>query len=265
MKPIFRNQLASGLLALFALPALAQPSVDIDLHRTDNGGIDVQLTPDADFDGVPASLVFTVAWNAATTDAIPELVQTEMQRSCMALAPSGPVHEVGDIRYRIYCGFGLTPITEIGQPWRGGMAFTIGTFAPGAPSISIADDDWVKDRRNNGAFYVSLNGLERTGHIRSAQHMDSGTDQTTLTVGPNPNNGQPVTFLATQFNDGPLSIDVVDMDGKLIQAQRVTSVNGRAQGVLSLNTALVPGTYQVTARGGSTSVTEKLVVTSRSR
>jgi hypothetical protein len=61
-----------------------------------------------------------------------------------------------------------------------------------AAQPTLADDAWVKDRRNNGAFYLSLNGLSRTGKVRSLEHLASTDGDMSITVGPNPSQGAPV-------------------------------------------------------------------------
>lgn len=254
------------IAALITGPIIAQPRVDIDLHRAGDGRVLVQLIPESDFEGVPSSLVFTVSWIATNNDPLPELQQTQEQSAWITLAPSGPVHEVGDKRYRIYSGIGLFPIADGGQPWHGAMSLTIGTFGPDSPAdLLIADDEWVKERRNNGAFYVSLNGLERTGQLRCGTTAAGIEVPFSFSVKPNPSNGQPVTFLATLPGDGALTIDIADVEGKTIRTDRFLSVDGVAQGLIAPAGTLAPGTYVLTVRTGTLTRTERLVVTSRMR
>ena len=260
------SHLTLPFAAILAGGVSAQPIVDIDLHSRSSASVEVQLTPKTDFGGVFSSLVFTITWEAATGEETPELQQTMEQRAIMVLAPSGPVHEVGGKRYLIYSGIGLTPIEEVGQPWRGGMSTSIGTFELGiSKDITLADDAWVKERRNNGAFYVSLNGLDRTGHVGTRSATISGTGPLSITLAPNPSNAQLVAFLVNNDKDGLLVIDITDAEGRLVHTHQCVVINGLAQGSLTHADMLAPGIYSVTARTGTSATTERLVVMGRIR
>lgn len=230
--------------ASFAVPVLAQPSVDIDLHGNRSGGIEVQLTPETDFDGVPSSLVFTVTWDGAAAATVPELQQSAEQRALLPLAPSGPVHEVGDKRYRIYSGIGLTPLQDVGQLWRGGMSTSIGTFEPGTPNdITIADDAWVKERRHNGAFYISLNGLDRTGIVRGATSTREDARAFAISVAPNPWNGGPLAVELRGVPEGELRLELTDALGKSIWSHTYDNTDMLFRTNIRSDTQLSAGTY----------------------
>lgn len=240
---------ALALTALLAVPVLAQPSVDIDLHGNSSGGIEVQLTPETDFYGVPSSLVFTITWDGAAASTVPELQQSAEQRALLPLAPSGPVHEVGDKRYRIYSGIGLTPLQDAGQLWRGGMSAAIGTFEQGMPNdITIADDAWVKERRHNGAFYISLNGFDRTGAVRGASSTREDTGAFSLSVAPNPWNAGPLAVELRGVPEGELRLELTDASGKSIWSHTYDNADVLFRTDIRTDTQLSAGTYTLTVR-----------------
>lgn len=260
------SHLALPFVALLAGTVCAQPQVDIDLHLNSSGGVEVQLTPQTDFVGVPSSLVFTIIWDGAAAVTVPELQQSTEQRALMALTPSGPVHQVGDKRYRIYSGIGLTPIAEGGEPWRGGMSTTIGTFGPGTPTdITIADDAWVKERRHNGAFYISLNGLDRTGRVLEASAAGDDATAFSVSITPNPWNGGPLFIDLRGAAEGDVRIDLADAEGRTVLSRTIEAHDPAFRTIIQPDAPLPAGTYLITVRTMNAKETVPLVATAGER
>lgn len=237
------------LLVLVALSACtlsnAQlPTVDITMQRVDDGRYEVRLRPDLDFDGVFASIVFSVRWPAASTNTIMDFEPTESIID-LGMYPnmSGEVGTDGAYRYAIYAGFGFVSLSSAGQSWNAGTEVVLGHLlvANDQGDCILVNDDWTT--LNFGTYYVSLNGVDRTGSIFStatgvieASTADHGT------LFPNPSQDH-AWYVPPVGLHGPIRIEVVDLQGKLV---RSVSPDPRNVTAIYLDAAGIgPGQYAV--------------------
>ena len=241
-------------------PLFAQPRADILLHQKADHTMEVLLMPDGEFSGLLSALVFTIGWEGGV-DNEPLLEQSASARALLPLAPSGPVHEVGGRHCRIYSGIGFTTLAEAGEHWRTGKSWTVATISspPGAKPM-LDDNTWVKDRRNNGAFYLSLNGLSRTGKVRSVDQMIGTEGSMSIHVGPNPSQGAPVVVEVLGAAGDVVRLEVLDARGRVTHSMSLPVFDGMTRTVLDVGADLTPGAYAVTVRAENAEVTTRLVI-----
>lgn len=241
--------------------ATAQPRMDISLHTAHTGDREVLLHPDGDFNGLVSSVVFTVTWPANAPE--PVLRQTAEERNTVHLQPSGPTHERGATHYRIYCGLGFQRVQDLGMAIHEGQSRAIGRFE-GAADLSIVDAPWVRERAINGAFYVSLNGLDRTGEVLRKQVTSADmSTELEIELGPNPSNGGGVWYQLRSPVDGELTLSILDAEGSVVQRRQVMVQAGRASGTLPSVDQLASGTYSVTAEMQDVQRSSRLVINGR--
>jgi hypothetical protein len=210
----FRS-LYTALAAVAALGVSAQQPVDIGLYQ-DGDLLEVRVRPQSDFDGVFANVVFTLRWERTSAAALGPLRQQKSSSTYMPLQPSGPVHQVGDFNYQIYTGFGFeTVASSSGGAWRAGQEYTI-AFIPvnGAAEFHIANDAWTNEITNNGNYYVSLGGLDKTGIIYKGVAGNAGSS-TPLSIVPNPNRGQFTITMPVNSSDN-MWFEIVNTAGQVV-------------------------------------------------
>jgi hypothetical protein len=244
-------------------PLFAQPRADILLHQNADQTMEVLLVPDGEFTGLLSALVFTISWEGGV-DNEPLLEQSASARALLPLAPCGPVHEVGGRHCRIYSGIGFTTLAEAGQHWRADQSWAVAAISapPGAKPM-LDDNSWVKDRRNNGAYYLSLNGLSRTGKVRSVDHSVGTEGSLSIHVGPNPSQGELVVVEVHGAVGDAVSLEVLDARGRVTHSMSLTVVDGSTRMTLDVGADLTPGAYAVTVRAENAEVTTRLVISGR--
>lgn len=231
--------------------ASAQGQLDISLHQ-DINAVEVRVRPTSDFDGLFSSIVFTLR----TTSGVTLGAVSNDALSGTHVAASGPTMADGDHQHQVYTGFGFTPFTELGIAWEAGAGYAVCTIAyEGVGTIELVND--VTTSAHNGDYYISLNGLDRTGLIYDnattaiAEDEDPITDA--LLVWPNPTSG-PVNVALDDF-DGQVTLDVLDALGQVVISTRTSDAMGR----LDLGAAAA-GRYMVRATQGARVVQSPLVV-----
>lgn len=73
-------------------------------------------------------------------------------------------------RYQVFAGFGFVPLSEVPTAWAAGEEILVlcrVNVINGTAAFSIVDDAWTSDINNNGDYFISLNGLDRT--VRSTR------------------------------------------------------------------------------------------------
>lgn len=161
---------AALLLAWGGHSAIAQlpTSVDVDLAvdpAVDSLTVKVRSNG-ASFQQLMTALTFTIRWSAASGADLG--ARTLACPGGVPLSPTG-TQTVGAFRYKTYNGFGLTLIQDEcpGQAWTAGAWVTVMrvlvTGNTGCTDFNIVNDAWTA--ANNRDFFISLNGLDRTGII----------------------------------------------------------------------------------------------------
>lgn len=244
-----------------AAPSCAQPSVDIGLYPGVPGQLELRITPSGDFDGLLSALSFTIGRKDDGIDRSMTMEQTDDMRQLVALGPSGGEYLVGSERYRIFSGIGMTTLASTGMTWHGGISYTVATIAtPGGDLPYLVNNDWAKDRRNNGAYYISLNGLDRTGQVvsPSAQHDEGNT--LSVTVTPNPWRGGPLNVDVLGAPNGEISIELSDTEGKIVVSRTAGPHEPAFRTVLRPGTELSAGTFLLSVRTSLATRTIPLVI-----
>ena len=94
-------------LPLFLVSELqAQEPIDIGLFQ-EGQMLEVRVRPNADFDGIFSAVVFTVRWDGSTGATLGDIVQEGAAATYIPTKVSGGVHEVGNMKYQVYAGFGF--------------------------------------------------------------------------------------------------------------------------------------------------------------
>lgn len=241
--------ISSLALTLLIRPflSLGQPSVDIELIPAPNGKYELRLVPGSDFDGVLSGLVFTIGYTDDASNGTLSFTPAPGMELVAPVVRSGNDHEVNGVLYRVFSGIGLTTMAEVGQRFIGGMPFPVGTITPGpGQQCWLADDDWTRLRRNNAAYFISLNGLERTGEVRHAV-TEAATDPG-MKVFPDPWSTGPITIEFEGTTDGSVIIEILDGLGRMTYQREWPLPTGSTRFSFTPDTRLATGRYSVRLR-----------------
>jgi hypothetical protein len=252
--------LRSTLLLWLALvaPALsAQNRVDIALYRQ-GSELEVRIRPTEDFDGILSSILFTLRWEQ-TSNAQPLSVQ---QKSAPAtyipVFATGERQRSGPYNYQTYAGFGFELVGSTEETWKAGNEYTVARIPiEGDGDFELVNDEWTSVLENNGDYYISLNGEERTGLIYKSMAA-GGSDAQWVTLQPNPNNGQ-FTLAVDLGEAADLRIEVLNGLGQLVSSEDLGKYQGKYQRIMDLR-SLGSGAYQVrVVRNGHANVHKVIV------
>ncbi|MBS1569004.1 MAG: T9SS type A sorting domain-containing protein [Bacteroidetes bacterium] len=204
----------AAVLMLSMSTATAQQQVDIGLFQ-DGNELEVRARPTENFDGLLSAVLFTIRWERATGGQLLSLKQKGEAATYIPIAKSGGVHQDGPFNYQVYAGFGFDRIDEAGTTWKAGEEYVIARIPyTGQCNFALVNDAWTNVDQNNGDYYVSLNGYDRTGIIYKSGIVAPTTD---LGVGivPNPSRGE---FVLTVPTDGQsdLALEIVSNSGQVV-------------------------------------------------
>lgn len=219
-----------ALLLLTGQFAVAQglPLVDITLVDNGNNELEVRIRPDADFDGYFASTVFTIRWNASDNANLGVVQQVPPVSQYFNTAQSGPETDDNGYRYQIFAGFGgAQNLSMLGLPWTAGAEYTLLVIPVlnGTSFFEIVNDTWTD--ANNGGYYVSLNGQDRTGIIYG---ISTGVEMGPATEGllqavPNPTSGE-VSITIEQKVPGSVRLELINASGQVVWNKALSNVSG---------------------------------------
>jgi len=223
------------------------PTVDISMVPLQDGRLEVRMRPDLAFDGLFASLVFTVQWQASSSSIVDGFT-TAPPYDDVGMYPSfsNTTYEDGGYTYAVFTAFGFSPLSAVGASWVADQEFVLGhvDLIGSNLGFQLINDDWTA--ANNADYYVSLNGEGRTGVIYGGvttltPEINSITSG--VRVLPNPTEQESLfTFMLP--NAGSLSMEVIDAAGKLVVQRTVPVPAGLNTLVLDAR-SLAAGTYQV--------------------
>lgn len=241
------NRSSLTLIAAMAtsIPSLSQQPVDVMKNECSDGSAQVLLLPGSDFDGVLSSLLFTLSWDTTDTPLQPTLWQLPEQAAMLALAPSGPALIAGTRKFQRYAGIGLVPLSDLDTAMHAGQSFAIAQVS--ASSARIANEPWLQERAHNGAFYISLNGLDKTGEVIQALNVDQSASPGSFLIAPNPWTSGAVQYELLMERGGLLRFSLIDSRGQEAWSWTTDHGAGHARGQLSLPVALAPGQYTLWA------------------
>lgn len=192
------------------------PMVDISAHQLPTGEMEVRLRPDAFFDGVLSSVVFTLRWDDAEGVSLGEPVQDLPQLQYCAVSRSGPEQVSGGQRYQIFAGFGAVPFTSVGASWQADEEVVLCRIPLQGMSstCALSNDAWTL--ANNGGYFISLNGEDRTGEVyETSTGLEPFRTGLPIEIHPNPASDR----VELRFLNGPgpeASLRIRDNLGRLI-------------------------------------------------
>ena len=242
------------------LGASAQSPIDIGPFPGEGNDVEIRIHPTADFDGVFASIVFTLRWDASAEAALGPVQQADLIAQYMPVQPSGPVVVDGPYAYQIYAGFGMVALSSLGASLQMNEEVVLARIpVTGNASFAIVNDAWTGELAHNGDYYVSLNGLDRTGIIYGTATAVSEVDPAAgVSISPNPNDGR---FTVTFLDDRATARDlrVVNSLGQTVRAERIGACAGGCQQAFDLST-FGPGLYHLEITTGNSTTTHRVIV-----
>jgi hypothetical protein len=184
----------------------------------------------------------------------------------MPFSKSGPEQVSGIYRYQVFAGFSLVTLEDLETAWVGGEEVVIGEVAVnGGPSLfEIVNDDWTGDINNNGDYYISLNGQDRTGEIYtfSTGGISGGLEQIRLSVLPNPAFGSTTLTMDISEQVGSVDLRLIDPVGHVVWTAQRNAGPGRFVETLDLQ-GYAAGAYLLQVRSPQAQFSRRVVVTGR--
>ncbi len=217
-----RTAISALALAAMGLTTIAQDRVDIGLYQRD-GQLDVTVRPEQGFSGIFSAVVFTIRWDRSSGATLGAPQQDPLVAQYMAVAPSGGNHTKSNVQYQVYAGFGMNPMASVDAAWEPGQEYVIATIpVQGRADFELVNDSWTGEPKNNGDFYASLGGQDRTGLIYKGLATAAEAD---VQVQPNPNNGR---FALRFTNENPVAttIEVFDPQGRTVYTHSAGDLAG---------------------------------------
>ncbi len=170
-----RSTVALVVLAA-AIASHAQPTTDIGLFAgSAPNTLEVRVRPTTAFTEVVSSLTFTLRWESSSGATIAGPSGLNITQNCPGgffITPSGDSTVAsGGFNYYTFNAFGFAQLSAAcsGQTWAAGTERVIAVipFRPGSAccGFRIVNDAFTTS--SNKSYYISLNGLERTGSIYS--------------------------------------------------------------------------------------------------
>jgi hypothetical protein len=258
---LFRKGLCLMVLFLAGAVRAQLPTVDIAMVALPDGRLEVRMRPDQDFDGFFAQLTFTIRWDAASSASVGDFTPTDdVAEYGMNPNLSGTIVTSGAYKYAPFVGLGGSPLFAVGLAWTADQEFILGHFdvTDGPANFQIVNDDWTA--ANNGAYYVSLNGEDRTGVIYEITTTVEERDPavSALELLPNPSSGG--TRLALEVpSAGSVRVEVLDASGRVSMTNSFAVPSGRSEHYLD-GSALAAGMYQVRITGPGLEATEQWMI-----
>lgn len=244
---------ATSIAALTASSALAQGNVDIGIQQNGLGQLEIKVRPQADFDGIFSAVVFTLRWDRNSGATLGEPIQLDETLQTMPVSRSGISKENGPYNYQVYAGFGFQTLASSGASWEAGKEYTILSIpVDGAAEFELVNDAWTGELENNGDYYVSLGGVDRTGVIYKSIASPVSLENS-ISIQPNPNDGQfTFSFVVGEVSD--IQVEILNTLGQSIFNDNLKAFEGTYRREMDL-TAMSNGIYYLKiTRAGETSV-----------
>lgn len=155
----------SASLLLMGGTVCAQPIVDITMADNGSGQLEIRLRPDGDFNELVSNVVFTLRWQEQFGPALSMIDLVYPQSEYLPVAPSSVVNGGNGYLYRTYSAVAFSPMHDFGHSWTAGMEYPICTLQVLTPGVTpeLVNDAFTAS--NNRNYFVSMNGLSRTGVI----------------------------------------------------------------------------------------------------
>lgn len=251
----FRKTALSALLLAASGWATAQQNVDIGLYQSD-GVLEVKVRPEADFSGIFSSMVFTIRWDSNSSASLGASTQDEAVANYMGVERSGNIREQGGFRYAVYAGFGMRSLSNAGANWQAGQEYTVLRIpVTGQGEFELVNDAYTADRQNNGNYYVSLGGTDRTGIIYKG--LAPASEDGSVLIQPNPNNGR-FTLSFANSTKSDVTVEVINSIGQTVFNETVRDLEGNYKREMDLST-MGAGAYYVKLKRNGNTTSHKVV------
>lgn len=195
------------------------PFLDISSSTQNANELQVKIRPDGDFDGLFSSVVFTVRCNLASGVLIGDPLQGLPQAQYCSIFKSDAQQGNGAYTYQIYAGFGNSALSNFGTSWVADQEVLFCTIplSNANGGCKVVNDAWTDT--HNGGYYVSLNGVDRTGIIYSiTTAVDPVVDEEQwFRLVPNPANDHVGLFLRTDAPGTKASVILLDAAGRKVR------------------------------------------------
>ncbi|MBK8497388.1 MAG: T9SS type A sorting domain-containing protein [Flavobacteriales bacterium] len=258
-----------SLLALSVPFASAQlPFVDLLVEHDDaNAQLHVFLRAnDYDFGELVSSISFSIRWPeaSAATLGFGSSAWCPYPNSAFQPSPGSTITAGNGFKYKNWTFFGLgtyiSAITDDGGCDNSLLADTwieVATIPvnndPGATAIDVATDQYAID--NNLLYYISLNGVDRTGGVFSGTTAVAPVPlaPSPMTIAPNPANASTTITL----NEGRMidEVEIMDTGGRVVRRDR----GGLNTLTLDVRT-LESGAYQLIVRSEGRSWAQPMLI-----
>lgn len=249
-----------AMLALIGVTGTAQAAkVDITMVPNNDGQLEVKLRPNANFDGIISSLVFTVKWDASSDAHLGVIQQVGQAGTYLPVSRSGGEQDDGGSRYQIFVGFGMTPLEWLSTSWVAGNEYTVATIPViGSAEFSLVNNNWTG--LNNADYYLALGGLDETGDIYGSFTtgiVDGEFGNSGLSVMPNPTDK--MTMITLNVNKAQdLRLELVNAAGQTMWQLDRPGANGSLRIPLDLST-YSEGAYVLRVYSGDQVFTRRVV------
>jgi hypothetical protein len=243
------------LCGILSSSAIAQSPVDIGLYQNNNM-LEVRVRPQAEFNGVVSSVVFTIKWDASSGASLGSIQQDDLLQQYVPVARSGNKHEHGSMNYQVYAGFGMSPLSGGGTTWSAGEEYVLATIpVTGKGEFEIVNDAWTAEPEHNANYYVSLGGKDMTGLIYKS--MASADEDASVVIQPNPNQGQ-FTFSFTNGQAMDVTVEVMNSLGQSVFTDTMKEFQGTYRKEMDIS-SMSNGVYYLKVKRGEHSSVHKIV------
>lgn len=243
---------------------LAQlPLVDITWAMLPTDQIEVRMRPDGNFSSLFSSSVFTLRWLDSGEQGLGAVVQDAPYGLCVPAVKSGPEVVSGIYRYQVFFGGSIISFADAELAWEGEQEYVVARInILSGSGFEIVNDSWTGELQNNGDFYVSLEGQDRTGEIYTLMTAIDAVEErgsNGLAVAPNPAVGH--TRVSLTMPDALSNAEFVlrDVAGKAALSFRRDLVAGEQSFVLDLQ-GLAAGPYTLELQAPAVRMTQRFVV-----
>jgi|GEM_PF-638771 len=145
----------------------SQPLVDIGIFPVGSDTLEIRMMPKGTFNGVVSNVVFTLRWETGCGNSLGNIVQTGTQATYIPMQKSGAQINSGGYTYQVFGGIGLQTMSSVSASFSNNVAVSLMKIKVNNPKgvFEIVNDTWTNQINNNGNFFVSLNGQNKTGAI----------------------------------------------------------------------------------------------------
>lgn len=263
---ILRSGLACSTLVLGTMAAAQLPLVDVTWSVLPTQQVEVRMRPDGPFSSLFSSEVFTVRWLDTGEQGLGAISQDPEYFVCVPVSKSGPEQVSGIYRYQIFQGSSLTTFADAELNWEADQEYVIARIAilNGSGFFEIVNDEWTGEITNNGDYYVSLEGQDRTGEIYNLFTEVDHLDQVGIDVDLMPNPATTMTTLRTELAV-PIKgaeLQILDATGRVIWSVHRDLPAGAYQEVIDLMGAS-SGAYLLRVQHATGVIARQLIITDR--